>query len=329
MNKVLVTGGNGFIGRYTVRELLKADREVMVLDPHLGGMAHELNPDVEVYAGDIRDSTAVMEVMAHVDGFIHLAGVLGTQETIKNPIPAAETNIIGGLNIFKAAAQYDVPGVNIAVGNWWMQNTYSISKNCAERFAQMFNKEAGTSIQVVRALNAYGPEQLAATPYGPGKVRKIIPAFVCRALTATPIEIYGKGSQIMDMVYVVDVARALYLALVQAEAGNIPMETYLAPDDTYQERQLIIEIGSGRSTTVTEIADVVVDAVRRLGYDAPPHEYLPMRPGEPEASVVLGDPSTLEFINMDPGYLVPLDAGIDWTVKNFVETLGSKWFDPR
>jgi UDP-glucose 4-epimerase len=123
------------------------------------------------------------ELAAHVDGIIHLAACLGTQETIQNPRPAAETNVQGGLNFLEAIAQYDIPGVYIGVGNHWMNNTYSISKTTVERFAAMFNKERGTRCNIVRLVNAYGPYQSVAPPFGPAKVRKITPAFVCRALT--------------------------------------------------------------------------------------------------------------------------------------------------
>jgi UDP-glucose 4-epimerase len=107
--------------------------------------------------GDIRDATSVTEAVSHADGVIHLAGVLGTQETIDNPRPAAETNILGGLNVLEAIAQYGVPAVNIAVGNHWMNNTYSITKSTVARFADMYNRYRGTRVSVVRALNAYGP----------------------------------------------------------------------------------------------------------------------------------------------------------------------------
>ena len=52
-----------------------------------------------------------------------------------------------------------IPAVYIAVGNHWMNNSYSITKTTAERFALMYNKEHGTKIAVVRGLNAYGPRQ--------------------------------------------------------------------------------------------------------------------------------------------------------------------------
>src|SRR4051812_24000328 len=127
MTVTLVTGGNGFIGRYVVEELLSRGRVVHVLDrntPSQFGAFDTLLSHVNerVILGDIRDATAVNEAMSHCDSWIHLAGVLGTQETIGNPLPAAETNILGGLNVLQAAAEHHAPGVNIAVGNHWETN---------------------------------------------------------------------------------------------------------------------------------------------------------------------------------------------------------------
>ena len=134
MKTVLVTGGGGFIGSYVVEELLRRQYKVVVFDTRW----RKPIEGAEVVLGDTRDATSVTEAIAHVDGVIHLAGVLGTQETITNPRPAVETNVMGGLNVLEACAQYDLPLVNIAVGNWWMNNTYSITKNTVERFCDMW-----------------------------------------------------------------------------------------------------------------------------------------------------------------------------------------------
>lgn len=292
--KVLVTGGSGFIGSHVCDRLLELDITPVVYDRHLKAKADR--PDgVEVILGDTRDAAAVTDAVAHVDGVIHLAGVLGTQETIANPRPAAEVNVLGGLNVFEAVAQYDLPAVYIAVGNHWMGNTYSISKSCAERFAFMFNGERGTRIAVVRALNAYGPRQVPAAPFGPSKVRKIMPAFICRALRGEPIEIYGDGEQIMDVIHVRDVARVLVAALLE-------------PHGNYSSA---FEAGTGRRTTVNDIADAVLAAV---GDDVTEVRHLPMRPGEPDRSVVVGDPETLRPLGVDPAELTTLEAGVRETV---------------
>lgn len=301
----LVTGGSGFIGRYVTWELMHRGRSVLVLDRHY---PHGEQIDGAGYfVGDIRDELAVSEAMSHADSWIHLAGVLGTQETISHPHVAAETNILGGLNVLSAAAHYDLPGVNIAVGNWWMNNTYAISKNAVERFVDMFRQEHKLPVTTVRALNAYGPLQVPAHPYGPSKVRKIMPAFICRALTQTPIEIYGDGTQIMDMIHVRDVAKILVTALEHTQMHGAAEGT--------------VEAGTGRRTSVNTIAQTVLA-------EAPAYrgsvEHIPMRPGEPESAKVIGDPSTLKLIGFD-GDLTPLEDGVAETVQWFRDTWLPRW----
>ena len=122
MERVLVTGGAGFIGGYVVEELTAAGKTPVVYDYR---RLHRKNSDVEaeLFLGDIRDEVTVNQAMAHVDSWIHLAAVLGTQETITNPRPAALSNIQGGLNVLESADQFGLPGVYIGVGNHWMNNT--------------------------------------------------------------------------------------------------------------------------------------------------------------------------------------------------------------
>lgn len=305
--KVLVTGASGFIGGYVLEELIGKGYTPIAFDRHDKGYRPEGS---ELFLGDITNDVSVTEAVAHADAFIHLAGVLGTQETIKNPNPAAYTNILGGLNLFKAAAQYKVPGVNIAVGNYWMDNTYSITKSTMERFAKMFNKESNTNITIVRALNAYGPRQVSAQPHGPSKVKKIMPAFINAALRDEPISVYGDGSQVMDMIYVADVAQVLVSAM-EFGIRNGPVDG---------STRRIFEAGSGEETTVKDIAYEVLDSVlnhsnRRVTYGEDRITFVPMRPGEPEHSVVLGNPDTLDGLDLRP--FTPLDSGIDASVDYF------------
>lgn len=303
--KILVSGASGFIGGYVLEELLRKGYTPIAFDRHNKG---NLPSGAEYFQGDITDDVAVVEAMAHSEGWIHLAGVLGTQETIKNPNPAAYTNILGGLNIFKAAAQYKVPGVNIAVGNHWMNNTYSITKSTMERFAKMFNKESQTDITIVRALNAYGPRQVSANPYGPSKVKKIMPAFTNAAIRNLPIDIYGDGTQVMDMIYVGDVAQVLVTAM-EYTFENGPVDG--------ENGTRVFEAGSGFDTTVNDVAD----EVRRAAGSQQPHRYAPMRPGEPQHSIVLGDPSTLDDLKLRP--FKSLKEGVAETVSYYKSLLPS------
>jgi UDP-glucose 4-epimerase len=292
VKNIVVTGGSGFIGSHVVDNLISKNFNVIVADQRLERFSKR--DDVDYTYMDIRDQVQVTECFARADGFIHLAGVLGTQETIMNPAPAAHTNILGGLNIFEAANQYDLSGVYIAVGNHWMNNTYSISKTATERFADMFNKERNGKIAIVRALNAYGPYQKPAHPWGSSKVRKIIPNFIMPALKNETITIYGDGNQIMDMIFVEDVAEILVQALIN--------------ENTKYDK--IYEAGSGNKTTVNDIAKLVIDIVGQGNI-----EYVPMRPGEPENSIVIGDPSTFSEIHTNE--LTPLEEGLKITVDYF------------
>lgn len=304
LNTVLVTGGAGFIGRYVVERLLKDGKRVLVLD-HVGHQELMFEYDgVTLILGDMRDRVAVTEAMAHADGFIHLAGVLGTQETIGNPAPAIMTNIEGGLNVLEAAAQYDVPGVNIAVGNHWESNPYSISKSTVERLVKMYNAYRGTSVSVVRALNAFGPRQSVAAPYGPSKVRKIMPSFIMRALNGDDIEIYGDGDQIMDMIYVADVADFLVDAL------------YATADNGHFVD--VIEAGTGADTTVNDIAETVLEAVRAAGVDTESKiVHIPLRAGETPGAVVKANVTTQYALYPEGREFIGLGVGVGRAVEYY------------
>jgi nucleoside-diphosphate-sugar epimerase len=114
----------------------------------------------------------------------------------------------------------------------------------------------------------------------------------------------------MDMVYVADVAKALVSALEHTAANG--------------RVDHVLEAGSGRDTTVNDIANAVINEVEsqtgvRVGL-----KHLPMRPGEPDRSVVLGDPSTMEVIGIDPSSLVTLETGLVSTVKYFRDYLATR-----
>lgn len=286
--KVVVTGGSGFIGSHVVDRLKATDHEVVSFD-HRGRGA-------DTFMGDIRDQTDVMEAFGNADAFIHLAGVLGTQECISNPRPAVETNILGGLNVLEAAAQLKIPGVCIGVGNHFMQNTYSITKSTVERFVAMYNAERGTRINIVRAMNAYGPRQTPAKPYGSSTVRKIAPSFICRALRCDPIEVYGGGEQISDMVYVTDLAKALCRAMEYASASHV--------------FDKVVEVGPAEHTTVMQVAQMV----KELTNSSSPIVSLPRRPGEQMNAPVYADTETLKLVGMSPAGLVPLRDGLELAI---------------
>jgi len=334
-----ITGGSGFIGSYICDELLRRGHTPFVLD-HKGRIKHGL-------LGDVRDSTIVMELAAHVDAIIHMAAVLGTAETIDSPLPAAETNILGTLNVFEAATRYKLPVVFAAVGNANIaRGTYCITKSCGERFVEMYRQDRGLKVTSVRPMNAYGPRQSAPFPYGAAKVRKIVPSFICSALSNQPMKLYGGGTQISDSVFVEDVARVFVTALELAANG-------ICPDHP-------IDVGNIKPSSVLQVAEEVAYNV--------PHaviEAVPMRAGEPYGggisqqqhllevvdavcatnpdlrridvrrvvrelgTVVSADPDTLQAVGIDPASFVSLSEGIARTVEWYRQNEGVTWRIPK
>lgn len=282
--KVLVTGASGFIAGHVIEELHNRDVDVIGLVRHVGNLGQTtIGALADVaYLGDVRDKEVVEKAVASADGVINLAGILGTQETINNPYPSVEVNILGGLNVLEACRLWKIPLVQIAVGNYWMNNSYSITKTTAERFVDMYVKEHGVKANTVRALNAYGERQK------PRPVRKIIASFITRALANEPIQVYGDGMQKMDMIYVKDVAKILVdTLLVSTSYGNL------------------YEAGTGIGYTVKEIAETII----RLSGSKSQIEYLPMRAGEPPHSEVIAqNPVQFNYTTLEDG----LTKTIEW-----------------
>ncbi|KKQ13720.1 MAG: Nucleoside-diphosphate-sugar epimerase [Candidatus Daviesbacteria bacterium GW2011_GWA1_36_8] len=284
--KILVTGGNGFIGSHVVDNLLKKGHKVTVFDRR--SYSPKLWSNVNYILGDIKDKEAVMEAVSTNDGVIHLAGVLGTSEAVTTAEESVNANIMGALNIYEAVKKHNKPAVTITVGNYTWNNTYAITKYTAERFALMYNKEFGTKIAVVRGLNVYGERQKHAP------VKKVVPNFTLSALRNEPIEIYGDGEQLMDLIYAADTAEVLTRALL-LDHGNY---------------NSVFEAGSGAPVTVNDLANMII----KFAKSKSEIKYLPMRAGEPKRSITLGDPSTLESLAIRTQDLTPLEEGIRKTV---------------
>ncbi|GAH44980.1 unnamed protein product, partial [marine sediment metagenome] len=182
MNKILVTGGTGFIGSYVVENLVEKGKDVVILDIKKPLIVNEC---VQYEKGSITDEHLVEKLISECDGVIHLGGLLGTSETITQAKLMSQVNILGGLNILDACKTHNKRAVIISTGNHWMFNCYAITKRAMAKFALMYNEEFGTKIAVVRGMNTYGPRQKAMP------VRKIMPNFVIPALKHLPLALYG------------------------------------------------------------------------------------------------------------------------------------------
>lgn len=243
MKRVLVTGSKGFIGQWVCRELTARGVEPVPFD----------------HPRTILDRDDLNVAVSNVDGVINLAGMLGTPEIFGAEHEAAMVNIIGAINVYDVAAIDGIPVVQIGTGHKGQPNPYAITKAAAEDLGLCRAQYLNERIVVVRAFHVYGEGQKAPMPYGPSNVRKIIPSFVCRALHNMDIEVTGDGQQLIDLVYVADVARVLVDALT-AEPG------------------CLLQAGTGKSVSVEQVAhDVrtwvgsksrIVTGMRRMGEPA-------------------------------------------------------------
>jgi UDP-glucose 4-epimerase len=289
--KVLVTGGQGFIGRHVVQKLLDKGYGVVSFDRHVKKPVE----GVENFVGDVRDGKALDQAVYATDAVIHLAGILGTAETLQHIMETVDINVMGTLNVFEAVKKYKKRCVYITLPDVW-QNPYSITKRTVKDFAlYVYNKELGTEIQVVRGFNVYGEGQ----KYKP--VRKFAPSFIIRALTGQPLQVFGDGSQLVDLVYAGDTADILIKAL---EAPKVADE--------------VIDAGSGEGVPIIDVANLVS---KMTGAQI---EYLPMRKGETSKAVIRGDTSTLEKW-LGKHEFTPLEKGmtvtVDWYKKHYKELL--------
>jgi len=212
--KILVTGGNGFIGAHVVEALGKAGHASVVLGRRDVG---EIPPGAVFALADIRDYESVAESVSKVDGVIHLAAMVGSERSIRMPEAFVETNVLGAINVFDACRFFKKPCLYASVGNVADPNLYAISKATAERLALMYNKEHGTRIIVARIFNTYGEGQRS------GVVDRLVPSAVHSALQGKPIRVFGDGKQMDDFIYVKDVAR-----IIAATVGNDTLELVLS-----------------------------------------------------------------------------------------------------
>lgn len=218
MNKVMVTGSGGFIGRAVVGEL--AFRGIEVVEFNL--------PD-----HDVQDADDVLLTSQGCDGVIHLAGVLGTHELFDTPRIAVDVNIHGSLNVLEACRINGMHYVGITMPQVF-PSIYTATKIATTKLATAYHHTHGVPVSHVRAFNAFGPGQA----HGPGHPQKIIPTFAYNAWHDIPIPVWGDGLQTVDLIHTHELAKMMVDAL---KFGD---------DQTFDG-------GTGKAWTVNEVVDEV------------------------------------------------------------------------
>lgn len=252
---VLVTGGAGFIGSHCVDALLAAGAAVTVLDDLSSGRRERVPAGARLIECDIRDAAAVQAAFesAEPDGVLHLAAQVSVPHSMREPGRDAAINVLGTVNVVDAAIRTGVRVlVNTSSGGAVYGDgpvpaseaapivplsPYGVSKFAAEQYVDWAAREHPLRTSTMRLSNVYGPRQDDQGEAG------VVAIFVNLALAGRTLELHGDGLQTRDFVHVADVARAQLLALTTAEATGP------------------LNIGTGVSTSILELADAVIAAV--------------------------------------------------------------------
>jgi UDP-glucose 4-epimerase len=218
--RVLVTGGAGFIGSNLVGALVAAGCDVTVLDNLSSGYRSNLDPypEVRFIEGDIRDQDAVDAAVQGAEVVFHLAASVGNKRSIDDPIADAEINVLGTLRMLDAARRHRVRKVvaSSSAGIFGELKTlpiredhpiepdtpYGSTKLCSEKLCLAFSKLYDLEAVCLRYFNVYGPNQ-RFDAYG-----NVIPIFAFQMLRGEPLTVFGDGEQTRDFVNVADVVQA-------------------------------------------------------------------------------------------------------------------------
>jgi UDP-glucose 4-epimerase len=231
----LVTGGAGFIGSHVVRELARQSWYVRVLDNFSSGHRSNLAgiDDVDVIDGDVRDSDTCHAACRGAGCVFHLAAIPSVVASIENPIRSLDVDVLGTLQMLKAArdekvrrfvfsssaAIYGNSDVLPSVEHFQPQpqSPYAIGKITCEYYCENFFRLFGLETVVLRYFNVFGPRQDVNSGYA-----AVIPKFIGAALNGHRPVVYGDGLQTRDFVFVEDVARANVLAAtIDGAGGNV------------------------------------------------------------------------------------------------------------
>lgn len=205
-NRVLVTGGAGFIGQATIQLLLEHNYKVRLVDNYSGHSIYPRpieSPNLELVTGDLRDLPTCRNVCQGMDYVLHLAGYKRNDDMQK----LHENNTNGSYNLLVGATEAKVKKFVYAssASAYFPVFPYGASKAICENYAQLFYKWDLLPVIGLRYFNVYGdPNTLNDS---------VIAKFVKNAMSNEPLIVYGDGKQTRDYVHVEDVAVANLRAL--------------------------------------------------------------------------------------------------------------------
>jgi UDP-glucose 4-epimerase len=249
--RFLVTGGAGFLGTALSNRLCRDGHQVRVIDDLSAGDPDRLENGVLFTRGDVADRPKLWTLLQDVDCVYHLAARVLVSESILYPREYNEVNVGGTVSVMEAMRDAGVRRVVFTSSGAVYgeqanqpvredqppnpQSPYAVSKLAAEYYVRTIGALWGIETVILRVFNAYGPGQRLPPSHSPA-----VPRFLRQARQGGSLIIFGGGGQTRDFVYVDDVVEALVAAST-------------APD---VDRR-IVNVGSGRETSINDLASLV------------------------------------------------------------------------
>ncbi len=252
---ILVTGAAGFLGSTLANRLIRLGHAVRGLDDLSAGDPQRLSPNVLLTRGDVNDRPKLWSLLQGVECVYHLAARVSVPESVLYPRDYNTANVGGTVSLMEAVRDVGVQRVvfvssGAVYGEQGQQplheglppqpgSPYAVSKLAAEYYVRTIGQLVGVTTLSLRVFNAYGPGQPLPAVHAP-----VIPRFLHQAQSGGSLVISGDGRQTRDYVYVDDVVDALVAAMAAEPPPNG-----------------VINIGSGQSTSVRELATAVMAAI--------------------------------------------------------------------
>jgi len=234
MDRILVTGGAGFIGSNFIRHLLsETNCKTVNLDKltYAGNLRNirDLRREKrhKFVKGDIRNRRLVDSLVGKADAVVNFAAESHVDRSIETPRVFVETNVLGTQVLLEACRRFRVRFEQISTDEVYgsraegsfaetdllnPSSPYSASKAAADLLVNAYHVTYGMDVTMTRSTNNYGPNQ---------HPEKLIPRLITNALRGKPMPIYGSGNNVRDWIYVQDNCRAIHSVLEKGEKGQI------------------------------------------------------------------------------------------------------------
>jgi len=308
MDRVLVTGGAGFIGSNFVRHLLdNTNCAVVNLDKltYAGNLNNikDLRREKrhEFIRGDIRNRKLVGSLVKKADAVVNFAAESHVDRSIQTPSVFVESNVLGVQVLLEACRRFGVRFEQISTDEVYgsrvegsfvetdalnPSSPYSASKAAADLLVNAYHVTYGLEVTVTRSTNNYGPNQ---------HPEKLIPRLITNALRGKRLPIYGSGENVRDWIFVEDNCRAILTVLEKGDKGQI------------------YNIGGGNERKNIEIAKEIL---HYLSLPEAMLEFVPDRPGHDFRYSLACDKTHRLGWKPQMGFEEGLQKTIDWYKAN-------------